>query len=236
MLERKIKSRLQAWKADPDRKPLLIKGIRQCGKTSTVLDFARRNYRHVVALNFYERPEYASIFSGSLDVNDLIMNMTAFPELKATFEPGSTVLVLDEIQECPEARTALKFFKLDGRFDVIGTGSLLGVRGYGMNDCPKSVPVGYETTLEMRPMDFEEFLWANGISRELIETLRTCLAQEKPVPEAIHGRTRSSAVCRRSCSASSTRGRWTRSSGFSATSSEATRTIWSNMRATMTSP
>ena len=190
MLERKIKSRLQAWKADPDRKPLLIKGIRQCGKTSTVLDFARRNYRHVVALNFYERPEYASIFSGSLDVNDLIMNMTAFPELKATFEPGRTVLVLDEIQECPEARTALKFFKLDGRFDVIGTGSLLGVRGYGMNDRPKSVPVGYETTLEMRPMDFEEFLWANGIPRELIETLRTCLAQEKPVPEAIHGRMR----------------------------------------------
>ena len=83
------------------------------------------------------------------------------------FVPNETVIILDEIQECPEARTALKFFKTDGRYDVIGTGSLLGVKGYGKE--PKSVPVGYETVITMYPLDFEEFLWANGINEMLIE-------------------------------------------------------------------
>lgn len=98
------------------------------------------------------------------------------------------MIILDEIQDCPEARTALKFFKLDGRFDVIGTGSLLGVRGYGKE--PKSVPVGYETVLDMYPLDFEEFLWANGITEPMIELLKNCLNQETPVPEALHQRFR----------------------------------------------
>ena len=89
---------------------------------------------------------------------------------------------------CPDARTALKFFQLDGRYDVIATGSLLGVEGYG--DAPRSIPVGYETTVRMVPMDFEEFLWANGITEDLLALLRTCLRDEQPVPVALHQRMR----------------------------------------------
>jgi hypothetical protein len=102
------------------------------------------------------------------------------------FEPGETVLVLDEIQDCPEARTSLKFFRTDGRYDVIGTGSLLGVKGYGKE--PKSVPVGSETIIDMYPLDFEEFLWANGVTEQIIGLLKHCLAEETPVPEALHNR------------------------------------------------
>jgi len=174
------------WKQDPKHRPLIVKGVRQCGKTSSVLRFAKENYKHVIYLNFYERPDYTSIFSSSLAVDDLIMNISAFPGLNAVFETGNTVLVLDEIQECPQARTALKFFSLDGRFDVVGTGSLLGVKGYGANKLPKSIPVGYESIIDMGPMDFEEFLWANGISDDIVAKLKDCLEKEQPVPEAIH--------------------------------------------------
>ena len=188
MLRRKIQDALLAWKNTADHKPLIVKGCRQCGKTFSVLQFARENYAHTVYLNFFEDAAYASIFSGSLEVDHLIMMMSALLGPEAVFEPGETVIVLDEIQDCPEARTALKFFKLDGRFDVIGTGSLLGVRGYGKE--PKSVPVGYETVLDMFPLDFEEFLWANGITEPMIGLLRRCLNNETPVPEALHNRFR----------------------------------------------
>lgn len=186
MLKRKIEAALAEWKADPNRKPLIIKGVRQCGKTASVKDFAAKNYEHVIYLNFFEKPKYISIFEESLAVDDLIMNISSYPELEAVFEPGKTVLIFDEIQECPDARTALKFIKIDGRFDVIGTGSLLGVRGYGKNKRLKSVPVGYETTIDMGPMDFEEFLWANGMPEEIIGKLKEYLEEEKPVPEAMH--------------------------------------------------
>ena len=91
---------------------------------------------------------------------------------------------MDEIQECPEARTSLKFFKCDGRYDVIGTGSLLGIQGYREN--LRSIPVGYETVVEMHPMDFEEFLWANGMQDTAVDILRDCLEKEVPVPDALH--------------------------------------------------
>ena len=165
---------------------MILKGCRQCGKTFSVLEFGRQNYEHVVYLNFLQDANYASVFSGSLEVDHLVMMMSALLGPEAVFEPGKTVIILDEIQDCPEARTALKFFKLDGRFDVIGTGSLLGVRGY--SKAPKSVPVGYATVLDMLPLDFEEFLWANGITEPMIELLRSCLNQEAPVPEALHHR------------------------------------------------
>ena len=188
MLRRKIEQSLARWKDLPDRKPLLIKGCRQCGKTFSVLDFAHKHYEHVIYLNFFQNPDYNSVFSGSLETDNLIMMISALLGPDAVFKPGKTVIVLDEIQECPEARTALKFFKLDGRFDVIGTGSLLGVRGYGKD--PRSIPVGYETVIDMYPLDFEEFLWANGITEAMISLLRRCLAEEKPVPEALHNRFR----------------------------------------------
>ena len=186
MLKRKITDKLLQWKQQDDRLPLIIKGCRQCGKTRAVLDFAHENYEHVVYLNFFENSGYGAIFKDNLEVDFLTMMMTA--QIKdAVFEAGKTVIILDEIQECPEARTALKFFKLDGRYDVIATGSLLGVKGYGE---PKSVPVGFETMLTMVPMDFEEFLWANGIDEKLIAMLKDCIAEEKPVPEALHAKMR----------------------------------------------
>lgn len=188
MLKRKIESRLTEWKNTPGRKPLIIKGCRQCGKTFSVLDFARKHYTHVVYLNFFENQDYASVFSGSLEVDNIIMMLSALLGGEAVFKAGETVLVLDEIQECPEARTALKFFRTDGRFDVIGTGSLLGVKGYGKE--PRSVPVGSETVIDMYPLDFEEFLWANSISEQLVDMLQGCLENETPVPEALHNRMR----------------------------------------------
>ena len=129
MLKRKIEKKLIAWKNTENRKPLIIKGCRQCGKTFSVLDFAKKNYKNVVYLNFFENPDYVAVFSGSLEVDTIVMMLSALLGKEAVFESGNTVLVLDEIQECPEARTALKFFRMDGRYDVIGTGSLLGVKG-----------------------------------------------------------------------------------------------------------
>lgn len=186
MLKRKIEQRLADWKNSENHKPLIIKGCRQCGKTFSVLDFAKKNYKNVVYLNFFQNPDYASVFSGSLEVDNIVMLLSALLGSEAVFESGQTVIVLDEIQECPEARTALKFFRMDGRYDVIGTGSLLGVKGYGKE--PKSIPVGSETVIDMYPLDFEEFLWANGITAPVIGMLEQCLEKETPVPEALHNR------------------------------------------------
>ena len=186
MLKRKIEQKLVDWKNYLNHKPLIIKGCRQCGKTFSVLDFAKKHYKNVVYLNFFENPDYASVFSGSLEVDNIVMLLSALLGREAVFESGQTVLVLDEIQECPEARTALKFFRTDGRYDVIGTGSLLGVKGYGKE--PKSIPVGSETVIDMCPLDFEEFLWANGITDPVIGMLKQCLEKETPVPEALHNR------------------------------------------------
>ena len=186
MLKRKIEQRLADWKNSENRKPLIIKGCRQCGKTFSVLDFAKKNYTNVVYLDFFQNPDYASVFSGSLEVDNIVMLLSALLGSEAVFESGQTVIVLDEIQECPEARTALKFFRIDGRYDVIGTGSLLGVKGYGKE--PKSIPVGSETVIDMYPLDFEEFLWANGITDPVIGMLKHCLENELPVPEALHNR------------------------------------------------
>lgn len=189
MLERKIDSELLAWKQNKDRKPLIVKGIRQCGKTTSVMEFAKRNYKNVVYLNFFLNETLQTAFDKSLEIDDIIMNLSSLLGSKAKFEPNNTVLIFDEIQECPQAHTSLKFFKLDGRYDVIATGSLLGVRGYGDDSkTPRSYPVGFEHTITMYPMDFEEFLWANGISNTIVEELKKYLDSESPVPIALHQR------------------------------------------------
>ncbi len=188
MLKRKIEQALLNWKNTPNHSPLIIKGCRQCGKTYSVRDFAKKNYKYEVYLNFFKNPSYISIFDGSLEIDNLIMMMSALLGPSAVFKPGETVIIFDEIQDCPEARTALKFFREDGRFDVIGTGSLLGVKGYGKQ--PKSIPVGSETVIEMHPLDFEEFLWANGITPQIIDKLKEYFKEEKPVPEALHEKMR----------------------------------------------
>ncbi len=188
MLKRKIEKTLLNWLNTENRNPLILKGCRQCGKTFSVLRFAQQHYKHVVYLNFFENPDYRTIFEGSLKVDDVVLMMSAFVGANVRFIPHETVIVLDEIQECPRARAALKFFKLDGRFDVLATGSLLGISGYRSEDY--SVPVGYETIIDMFPLDFAEFLWANGIEDALIALLKQCLEEERPVPEALHQRMR----------------------------------------------
>lgn len=187
MLARKIERKLVEWKSSQDKKPLIIKGCRQCGKTHSVLEFAKKNYENVVYLNFFGNPEYISIFSGSLEVDYLVLMLSATVK-NAKLIPFKTVIILDEIQECPEARTALKFFKEDGRFDIITTGSLLGVQGYGKS--PRSIPVGSETVIDMYPLDFEEFLWANGINEQVIQLLHGYFERCEVVPEALHNRMR----------------------------------------------
>lgn len=186
MLKRKIENELLDWKNTDNKKPLIIKGCRQCGKTFIVKEFAKKKYENVIYINFIESPEYASVFEGSLEVDNLVMLLSALVGDKAKLVPYKTVIIFDEIQDCPEARTSLKFFKEDGRYDIIGTGSLLGVKGYGKT--PRSIPVGSEKRIEMYPLDFEEFLWANGISEQIIDSLKKYLQEEKPVPQALHDR------------------------------------------------
>ena len=173
MLRRKIENTLEQWKSTSGHKPLVIMGIRQCGKTFIVQHFAAAHYKTVVYINFIKQPERINAFVGSKDVNVILLNLSAQIQ-GVSFTPGDTCFIFDEIQECPEARTSLKFFKEDGRFDVIATGSL------------NSVPVGSEDIIEMYPLDFEEFLWANGLSEDVVETLRRCYREEKPVPAGIH--------------------------------------------------
>ena len=192
MYKRKIESVLNQWKSQQNHKPLVIKGCRQCGKTSSVIDFARKNYEQVIYLDFHEQKSLQSLFSDSLQIDYLTVAISAaIPGAK--FIPGKTCLIFDEIQDCPRARASLKFFKLDGRYDVICTGSLLGVSGYRSQNEDKeednfSVPVGFETIVDMYPMDFEEWLWANEIQPEAIQLLRECLNKESIVPDAIHYR------------------------------------------------
>lgn len=193
MLNRKIEYQLLEWKESKNKMPLVIKGVRQCGKTYIVQKFAKEHYKHVVYLNFAKKPTLSTAFENSLDVDDIIINLTTLVK-GAVFEPNKTCLIFDEIQDCPQARTSLKFFKMDGRFDVISTGSLLGVKGYGIKkangekEVPRSVPVGYEHIIEMHPLDYEEFLWANGITQPVIDKISKCLEDEVPVPLAIHKR------------------------------------------------
>lgn len=194
MYRRKIEAVMLEWKQKENRKPLVIKGCRQCGKTSSVVAFAEEHYPHVVYLDFHEHREYKAFFAGALDVDTITLNITlGIPNVQ--FVPGKTCLVFDEIQDCPSARASLKFFKLDGRFDVICTGSLLGVNGYKSKEELEeedrvSIPVGFEDIVTMYPMDFEEWLWANGVQEQHFDYLRRCFTDEVPVSEAIHQRMR----------------------------------------------
>ena len=169
----------------------MIKGIRQCEKTFIVRKFANENYESVIYINFVLEPDKRSAFIGNIDVDTITLNLSALiPDSR--FVEGKTCIILDEIQECKEARTSLKSFHIDGRFDVIATGSLLGVKGYGnkkkkdSEEGQDSVPVGYETIIDMYPLDFEEFLWANGIGDAVVDSVKSCFKNEKPVPEGIH--------------------------------------------------
>ena len=180
MLKRDFEEKLLTWKNNPHKKAFCIFGARQIGKTTTVREFAKRHYEHFCEINFFETPKAKEIFDGDLDADTIIMGISAFTKMK--LEPKKTLIFLDEIQKCPNARCAIKFLVEDGRFDYIESGSLLGVN---VEDIP-SLPVGFEEEHNMYPMSFREFASANGIQEETFAYLEDCFNNVKPVSDVIH--------------------------------------------------
>ncbi|MBQ7474630.1 MAG: ATP-binding protein [Clostridia bacterium] len=156
-LKRKIDAFLSDWKSDPRRKPLIIKGSRQVGKTESVLHFAKDNYESVIEINFVRDEKYKGIVSDGYEASSIVKNISLLDPSKK-FIPGKTLIFFDEVTEFPEIATSLKFFNIDGRFDVICSGSMLGVNYKRI----ESNSVGYKKDYELFSMDFEEFLWAKG--------------------------------------------------------------------------
>lgn len=178
LLKRKIDKYLTDWKNRPDRKPLIIKGARQIGKTRSVEWFAGQNYASVIEINFIEQKKYREIFNDGFEVDAILKNISLLnPELK--FIPGNTIFFFDELQACPNCATSLKFFKLDGRFDVICSGSLMGISYREI----ESNSVGYKEDYEMHSMDFEEFLWAKGYNDEFTADLLSHMLDVRPLSE-----------------------------------------------------
>lgn len=181
MLKRKASEELKNWKSTKNKKCLVVQGARQTGKTFIIERFAEELYEDFIEINFKMTPSARDIFSGDLDVENMIMALRfRFPDKKIA--PGSTLIFLDEIQECPEAITSLKFWADENSYDVIASGSLLGI-DYKRSS---SYPVGYVDYLSMHGLDFEEFLWGIGISEDMIGALRDYLEKKKVIPEAIH--------------------------------------------------
>lgn len=180
MLQRKIINELEKWSKEPKKRALCIIGARQIGKTTAVRTFAQEHYTCFVEINFIEDKNAEKIFAGALDANTIITNLTAYSN--KTLIPGETLILLDEVQECPNVRTAIKFLVEDGRFDYVETGSLLGVKYKDV----KSYPVGYEEIHRMYPLDFEEFLWANGVQQDTINYVQNCCEKLQSLTELIH--------------------------------------------------
>ena len=189
MLKRKIYNDLYEWKNNKTRDCILIKGARQVGKTFIVREFGKREYESFIELNFLMNPELKNIFEGNLSADEIYKRMTAYmPNIKLS--QGNTLIFFDEIQKCAKARTALKFLAEDKRYDVIASGSLLGLH-YGQDadtdvEEAESIPVGYERPLIMHSLDFEEFLWAYGYTEETIVYLREFFENIQPVPDMIN--------------------------------------------------
>jgi len=174
-LKRKIDSYLMEWKELEDHKPLIVKGPRQVGKTESIRRFAEGTYESVIYINFVEEPKYKKITEDGYKAVDIIRNISRIDPTKK-FAEGKTIIIFDELQEYPEIATSLKFFKIDGRFDVICSGSLLGIHYNRI----ESNSVGYKTDYEMFSMDFEEFLWAKGYDDSVISEMLTHMEKQEP--------------------------------------------------------
>ncbi len=180
ILKRKIINKLDDWKKETANKALLIKGARQVGKTTVVRQFAKANYKNFVEINFEQMPTAKQAFEGNLDARTILINLSAMGF--GPLEPGKTLIFFDEIQSCPNARTAIKFLVEDGQYDYIESGSLLGINYKDVS----SYPVGFEHELDMFPLDFEEFLWACNISEDVIGMLKDCYESLRPIPAFLH--------------------------------------------------
>lgn len=180
-LKRKIDAYLSQWKNNEDRKPLIVKGPRQIGKTESIKKFANENYKSVIEINFVTSDKYKQIITDGYSAQAIIKNISLI-EPSHKFIPGETLLFFDEIQEFPEIATALKFFHIDGRFDIICSGSLLGINYKRI----ESNSVGYKTDYNMYSLDFEEFLWAKGYTSDVIEDIFEHMKELKPFSELEH--------------------------------------------------
>ena len=189
MIKRKMYKYLINWKQKKDKSALIIKGARQVGKSYLVREFGRNEYEGYIEINFLKNPLYKNIFKGDLSAEEIFKRLSAYiPNLKII--PFKTLLFLDEIQVCAEARTAVKFLVEDGSVDVISSGSLLGLSYLEDDDKnvtePTSLPVGYEEQITMYSLDFEEFLWAKGYNDDAIAYLKDFYISNKEVPKELN--------------------------------------------------
>lgn len=176
LLQRKIDKILRDWKQTENKMPLIVKGARQIGKTASIMQFATENYKNVIAINFVLQKKYKAIFDDSYEVEDIVRNITLIdPSLN--FEDGNTLIFFDELQDCPACATSLKAFCIDGRYDVICSGSLMGINYREI----ESNSVGYKQDYTMHSMDFEEFLWAKGYDSTFIEHLYNKMCSITPL-------------------------------------------------------
>ena len=179
-LNRKVNDYLISWKNSEDKKPLIVKGARQIGKTESIRKFAYENYVNVVEINFAIQKQYKDIFDNGFEVDTIIRNIT-FKNADFNFVPYKTLIFFDEIQNCINCATSLKAFKMDGRYDVICSGSLMGINYREI----ESNSVGYKEDYEMYSMDFEEFLWAKGYKKSQIDELYNYMKEVKPLSNSI---------------------------------------------------
>ena len=183
MIYRSIAEDLSAWKSRPHH-PLVLGGLRQVGKTFIVKQFGQDHYAHVIYIDLRADQTVRSAFGNDLDVNQMVTALSArIPD--AVFEPHKTLIILDEIQDCPNARSSLKYWDLDGRYDVICTGSFLGVKGF-RQPYERGIPVGYEEHMAMFPLTFQEFLRNYGVNRSVMDYVRECFDQAKAVEKTVH--------------------------------------------------
>lgn len=176
LLKRKIDDFLIKWKQNPNRLPLIVKGARQIGKTASIRNFAAKNYKNIIEINFVIEKQYKDIFDDGFSADTIIRNIS-FKNPDFKFVPNETLIFFDEIQECINCATSLKFFKQDGRFDVICSGSLMGIN---YNEI-QSVSVGYKQDYEMYSMDFEEFLWAKGYKQNFFDDILEKMVKIEPL-------------------------------------------------------
>ena len=192
MLKRKITNYLIEWKNKKDKCPLILKGLRQIGKTFIVKEFAKSNYENAFILDFRKDISLHTIFDGDFNINRIMLSISLLPQENRVISnsqmiPNKTLLIFDEVQDCPNARSSLKYFKEDGRFDVICTGSLLGINGYRISKkTNRGIPVGFEEQVNMYPLDFEEFMWALSVEDVLIQSLKECVDSHMEIPSFLH--------------------------------------------------
>ncbi|MGN1143431.1 MAG: ATP-binding protein [Anaerovoracaceae bacterium] len=180
MISRKIEQELQHFLKDEQKKALLVTGARQVGKTFSIRKFGRHNFRSFVEINFLENPAARELFENAKNSKDLLLRLSLVAN--SDLIPGETLIFLDEVQECREIVTAIKFLVEEGSYRYILSGSLLGVE---LKDI-RSMPVGYMDIIEMYPLDFEEFVLANRVAPRIIETLKKSFEERIPVDPPIH--------------------------------------------------